>query len=325
MERFFEFLWQGALVVALFILLSPFLGYGVGEVKGAALATYLSHGVQALVVGGVYALLALGLSLIYKTTRVINFAQADFMALAVVAVWLVAEVSGHAVWLALVIGVGVGGVFAAGVERVVMRPLDGRPLIFAVMATFGLSLGLRGVLSAMVGEHSPSLDTPFAGQVFRLAGIVVTSGQIAAMLTALVTGALLFLFVRHSLWGRLAAARHERRPVPGEEAGGAWVGAVAWGLAGALAAVAGTLVAPAAGLSVPETDLVFKALAAAWIGGPGSLRGAVLGGLFIGYVDVMSAAYLWPGSASVMAFALLVVAVLLRPQKGPARLVPAGA
>ncbi|MGI9323721.1 MAG: branched-chain amino acid ABC transporter permease [Pseudomonadales bacterium] len=265
--------------------------------------------------GCVYGLIAMGFVLIYKATEMVNFAQGDIMMLgAFLAITFVNLMGMPFVWGVLA-AIACMALIGTVVERLLVRPMIGEPHFAVLMLTIGLGFILRAIAGAIWGNEPRSLDTPYAGEVWRFGGLVLGWENIAIVVGTVVLCLLLFLFFRYTRLGVAMQAASQNQlaafyvGIPVKR-----IYSLVWALAAAIATIAGVLTAPVS-LVDPLIGFVgIKAFAAAIVGGFGSLPGAILGGLLIGIVEQFAGLYLPPGFAETSAYLLLLVMLLVRPQ-----------
>ena len=192
--------------------------------------------------GSVYALLALGFVIIYKSMRVISFAQPAFMlAGAVLVTYLVGPLG---FFLAVPLAAVLTGAVALGVERVALRPMVGRPVFTIAIITLGIDIAVRVVVNAFIGFDVRQVGDPWGLSVWALPGGIAVEQRHRDVVTTAVLVAALFAFFRYTRMGlAMRAASYDQEAALAQ---GVTVGAVfalSWAMAGALAAVAGTFVA----------------------------------------------------------------------------------
>ncbi|MQA09060.1 MAG: branched-chain amino acid ABC transporter permease [Pseudonocardiaceae bacterium] len=269
--------------------------------------------------GSVYALLALGFVIIYKSTRVINFSQPAFMlAGAVLVSYLVGPLG---FYLAVAVGVLVTAMLALGVERVAVRPMIGKPVFAIAIITLGIDIAMRVVVNGFIGTDVRQVGDPWGLASRPLLGVPVQERHIAMVLTAAVAVALLFAFFKYTRIGlamRASAVDQEAALTQGVSVG--TVFALSWAIAGGLAAIGGTFVATGAGADQQMWIIALKALPAIILGGLDSLEGAVAGGLIIGVVESLVGTYQadiapWLGNnfAVVSPYVVMLLVLLVRP------------
>jgi branched-chain amino acid transport system permease protein len=250
----------------------------------AAFADFMQQVVSGLAAGGVYALLALALVIIHRSTGVINFAQGEMALLSTYIAWSLITHHGWSYWPAFVATLAIS--FAGGVatHRVVIRPVEGGSVLRIVIVTIGLLIAINGFVLWEWGGEPRSLQSPFGIDVYDIGGVVVTENDVGTITVAFGIVLLLwalFRFTKVGLAIRAAAVNpHEARLVGVRVT---WMLALGWGLAATLGAVAGMLTAPTVGLdpNMMQAVLIY-AFAAAVLGGIDSPVGAVIGGLLLG-------------------------------------------
>ena len=250
----------------------------------AAFADFMQQVVSGLAAGAVYALLALALVIIHRSTGVINFAQGEMALLSTYIAWALITDHGLAYWPAFVATLAIS--FAGGVatHRVVIRPVEGGSVLRIVIVTIGLLIAINGVVLWVWGGEPRALQSPFGNDVYDIRGVVITENDIGTIVVAFGIVLLLwalFRFTKIGLAIRAAAVNpHEARLVGVRVT---WMLALGWGLAATLGAVAGMLTAPTVGLdpNMMQAVLIY-AFAAAVLGGIDSPVGAVVGGLLLG-------------------------------------------
>lgn len=269
--------------------------------------------------GCVYALLAMGFVIIYKSTRVISFAQPALMvAGAVVVSYLVASLPfAVAVPLAAV----VIALLALAVERVALRPMIGKPVFIVAIITLGIDIIIRVVVNGFIGLDVRQVGDPWGLSTVDVGGVLVQQRHLAMAVTTAVIVTVLFAFFRYSRLGlamRATALDQETALAQGISVG--TVFALSWAIAGGLAAVAGTFVASGAGVDQTTWVIALKALPAIILGGLDSVGGAVVGGLVVGVTESLIGTYQgdvapWLGTnfALVSAYVVMLVVLLVRP------------
>jgi|GEM_PF-173091 len=315
MERFFDTVWRGLIGGALFLLVLPFLSFLIGEKSGGAVLSWGGVIASGLLRGCIYGLVALALTLIYRAQRLVNFAQGDFVALGAVSAFAASAVLAAEYWTRAALSIALVSALAV-LSGAFVRPLAPTSLLRTVMATLGLGFLIRVLTEEIAQERFSEMvtETPFLGKEFIIAGTKIPfQGLALILITAGLCGGLL-LFVRHSRWGSALRAIG----CAGEDALSDAIlrrsGLIAWGLAGGLGAAAGILLAPLAGLTEDMSLIVFKAIPAAVLGGFGSLRGALTGGLLIGAAEAGAGLYISDSAERMTAYVILLVVLVIRPR-----------
>lgn len=282
---------------------------------------------RGLGAGSVYALLALGFVIIYKSTGVISFAQPAMMISgAVVVSYLTPVITiGLLTGLSFFVSVGLGALgialLALAVERSAIRPMVGRPVFVVAIITIGLDIAIRVVANGFIGLGARPIGSPWGLRRFSIGDLQIQHRHVAMMTTMIVVVAVLFWFfqfTRHGLAMRAAAFDQEAALTQGVSVG--TVFAMSWAMAGALATIAGSLLATGAGVDRQLWIVALAALPAIILGGLDSLAGAVIGGLAVGVVESLVGTYqrefapfLGDNFAVVSPYVLMLLVLLARP------------
>jgi branched-chain amino acid transport system permease protein len=274
--------------------------------------------VRGLGIGSVYALLALGFVIIYKATKVISFAQPAFMlAGAVLVTYLVGPLG---FFVALPLAALATGVFAIGIERVAIRPMIGKAAFVVAIITLGIDVVVRVVTNAFIGINERYVGDPWGVATTTVFGIAVQQRHLAMLATTALLVTALFLFFRYTRMGlamRAAAYDQEAALAQGVSVGAVF--ALSWGLAGALAAVAGTFAAVGESVNGALWLIALVALPVIILGGLDSLLGAVIGGLMVGVAQELTATYqgsldlLGANISVITPYLVMMLVLLLRP------------
>jgi branched-chain amino acid transport system permease protein len=278
----------------------------------------LQYSFTGLSAGALYALVALGIVLIYRSTRVLNFAHGDIATVATfVAFSLLSRSYSFGVALAgsLLTGALIGVVFYFGVLVPAQR--QGANLLGMVILTLGLSLIIQGVVVYVWGAEPASLPFPISATRTYTVGTVVVSQLALATLAAGVAGSgLLYLLVQRTRLGLAMRATSEN--VMAAQTLGIptrLVLGVSWAAASALGVIAGVFLAPALLLDpFFMLDPFLKGFAAAVLGGLNSLPGAVVGALLLGVAESLTGAYFTIAFKNTLAFVVIIVVLLVRPE-----------
>lgn len=275
--------------------------------------------VRGLGDGSVYALLAFGFVIIFKSMGVISFAQPALMLSgAVLVTYLITTVN---FYLAVVLAAAAVALLAVGVERTVLRPMIGKPVFVISIITLGVDIVIRVVVNSYIGLDVRQVGAPWGLSTSRLLGVEVQQRHLIMFATTMVLVAILFAFFRYSRIGlamRAVAFDQEVALAQGVSVG--FVFALSWAIAGALATVAGVFVSTGAGVDQQLWIIALKALPVIILGGLDSLGGAVIAGLAIGVVESLVATYgadiaPWLGGefSLVTPYLVMMVVLLVRP------------
>ncbi len=286
------------------------------------MAEFWQQVVDGLATGGIYASLALGIVLIYRSTRVINFAQGEMATFSTFIGWQLIE-WGLPFWGAFFLTLGISFVGGVIVERVVIRPIERASVLTIVMVTLGGLIALNGLTGWIWGSDTKTFPSAFSTRPITIGGVAFSIqefGFIGVSLAAVALIYLLFQFTKVGLGLRAAALAPDASRLLGVRV--SWMLALGWGLAAALGALSGMMTAPTTFLD-PNMMLgvLLYALAAAVLGGLDSPIGAVVGGLALGVALNLIGTYVdfWGidlgGQMRLVAgLAIILVVLLFRPQ-----------
>jgi branched-chain amino acid transport system permease protein len=268
--------------------------------------------------GSVYALLAVGFVIIYKSTRVISFAQPALMLTGAVLVsYLAVEVN---FYLAVVLGAALVALLALGIERVALRPMVGKPVFVVAIITLGVDIVVRVVVNSFIGREVRQVGDPWGLDTVSIGPVAVETRYLAMMLTTAVLVTALFAFFRTRIGLAMRATAIDQEAALAQGISVGTVFALSWAIAGALATVAGVFVGTGAGVDQQTWIVALIGLPAIILGGLDSVPGAVIGGLVIGVVQSLVGTYQgsyapWLGQnfAVVAPYVVMMVVLLIRP------------
>jgi branched-chain amino acid transport system permease protein len=269
---------------------------------------------SGLTVGAIYALVALGFAIIYNASRVINFAQGEFVMIGGMAAAVFVD-AGLPLPLSIVVAVGLGMLVGLLLEKLAVEPARGAPVVTLIIITIGASILLRG-LAALVWDKKIRPLPAFSGEApLMIGGATLLPQTLWVLGTTLAAVAALWWFFNRTLSGKaMLAVSHNRLAAQLVGISVRRVLLVSFGLSAALGALAGTLIAP---ISFTAWDvgvmLGLKGFAAAMLGGIGSGPGAVAGGLALGLIEALGAGYLSSAYKDVFAFVVLLAALVFLP------------
>jgi branched-chain amino acid transport system permease protein len=269
---------------------------------------------NGIAVGAIYALVALGIVLIYKATEVLNFAHGDLLVVSAFSAWGLIAVAGLPFWLALLLVVLGVSALSYLLDAFVIRRIAGQPQFAGVMLTIALAFMMRGIVSMVAGPEARNYSTPFTGQHSTVAGIAIGHLQLVILGITLAVTVTFFLFFRHTRLGvAMQAASQNQLAAYLNGIRVKRVNSLVWALAGACAAVAGVLLAPITLVDLTLWFVTLKALAALMLGGFGSVPGAIVGGLLIGLIEQYAGVYLPDGSKDIAAYLVLIAVLVVKP------------
>jgi branched-chain amino acid transport system permease protein len=267
-----------------------------------------------LLSGGLLALVALGFVLIYKGTGVINFAMGEFMMLGAYFFYTANVVWGLDLWLALPATLAAVAVVAALIERTILRPLSGQPVISVLMATIGLASVLHGGVEAIWSGRNYEMPALLPRKPFFL-GDVMIPGQIVwsfCLAAVIIAGfTLYFRFSKTGVAMRAAASDPITAYVMGIDV--RHTQRLTWIFAGVVGAMAGIVVASMSSLSPALGTAALGVLAVIILGGLDSIAGAIVAGLIIGMLESLTAGYLGGKVRDIVPYVVVLVILLVRP------------
>jgi branched-chain amino acid transport system permease protein len=271
----------------------------------------LLHQVLAgLATGGIYASLALALVMIYQATHLVNFAQGEMAMFTTYIAWSLID-AGVPYWAAFFLTVVFAFVLGVVIERVVIRPVEQAPVLAVVVVFIALLLILNSVTGWIYTYTIKTFPSPFPAQ--PIFGRYLSSHEFGAILVTLGVLALLYAFFRFTPLGlamRAAAQNPESSRLVGIRVG--WMLALGWGLAAAVGAVAGMMVAPIVYLDPNMMGgVLLYAFAAALLGGIDSPMGAVIGGFVVGVLENVLGAFVIGNELKLSVALVLIIGVLL--------------
>jgi branched-chain amino acid transport system permease protein len=285
-------------------------------------AQFWQQVVSGLATGGIYASLALAIVLIYRSTRVINFAQGEMATFSTFIAWQLME-WGMPYWGAFLLTLGLSFVGGVLVERTLIRPIERAPVLTIVMVTLGGLILLNGLTGWIWGSETKTFPSAFSTRPITIGGVAFSIqdfGVIGVTIGAVALLYLLFQFTKVGLGMRAAALAPDASRLLGVRV--SWMLALGWGLAAMLGALAGMMTAPTTFLDPNMMQgILLYALAAAVLGGLDSPIGAVVGGLALGVILNLVGTYVdfWGidlgGQMRLVAgLAIILVVLLFRPQ-----------
>jgi len=277
---------------------------------------FLQLVISGIAQGCIYGLIALGFVLIYKATETVSFAQGELMMLGAFCGLACMTMLGFPYWMSVLATIAGMAAFGVLLERIVIRPILGQPAFSIVMLTIGIGYVTRGLITMIptIGTETHALPVPYKDQIWNLAGLVLNVEQMMVIAVTAVMCVLLYLLFRYSKLGIAMQAASQNQlaayymGIPVKQLNG-----IAWGLAAAVAAVAGLLLAPITFVHANMGFIGLKAMPAAVVGGFGSLPGAIVGGLTIGIVESLSGFYLPDGFKDTAAYVVVLIMLVVKP------------
>jgi len=274
--------------------------------------------VTGIATGGVYGLIALGFVLIFKATGILNLATGAFMTLGAYICLTVLGQFGAPFWIAFACTLGFAIVMGIVLERIILRPLIGEPIISVVMVTIGLSSILQGLTHIIWSPEYRSFPEIFPPEPLDLGFAIVPSGLLWGFVFAAI-GTIIFILIfkltRTGVAMRATASDQQAALSMGISV--RWIFALSWSYGAVAAVIGGIVIGNISGISIYLGDIGLKVLAVIILGGLDSIGGAILGGLIIGILENLTGLYLDPvfggGVKDVAPFFILVLIIMIRP------------
>jgi branched-chain amino acid transport system permease protein len=281
---------------------------------------FLSLLLNGLSLGAIYALIALGFAVIFKASEVVSFMHGSLLLFGAYTIARLSDAIGF--WPGLFLGILATAALALLVERVLINRLRGAPVISLAILTIGVDILLVTELTRRIGSDILNVGHPWGGKFVRFGDVGITENRLIAIGVAAVLIAGFFAVFKYSDWGvamRASAEDGETAALMGIRLGR--VSALAWVVAGALAAVAGLFLvgSPTPGVQPGLQAVALRAFPAAILGGLDSTGGALVGGLVIGLAESLTAGYqdhllfLGRGFGDVMPYVVMILVLLVRP------------
>ncbi|MGJ3265186.1 MAG: branched-chain amino acid ABC transporter permease [Salinarimonas sp.] len=275
----------------------------------------LTATINGLMTGAVYALIALGLTLVYGVLHIINFAHGATLTAAMFGVLVLHQALGIDPYLAILVLTPLFFAVGYAVQRFVIGPASHGEDVNILLVTLGLSIIIENALLGIFRSDTRSVDTPYGFSVIEVGDLFLSTPRVIAFFGSIAVAGLLWLALARTDTGRAI------RAVAKEKTGAALVGidvrhvyAVTFGLGAACVAIAACLLMPTFYVN-PRVGgaFVLVAFTIVVLGGMGSIPGALLGGLFIGVVESLSGLYLGESLGQIGIFLIFILVLLFRP------------
>lgn len=288
------------------------------SVKEEPFVSFLSYLVNGISLGGVYALIALGYTMVYGIAKMLNFAHGDVIMVGAYIVYI-AMVDAHLpVWLSILIGTAFCTVLGVVIERVAYKPLRNAPPLAVLITAIGVSYFLENLALLVFGANPKSFTSVVKFGPLKLfhGQLVISAETVATIVVSLVIMAGLMIFIRFTKPGNAMLAVSEDRNAA--QLMGININAtigLTFAVGSGLAAIAGVLLCSAYPTLTSQTGAMpgIKAFVAAVLGGIGSVPGAMVGGVLLGIIENCSKAYLSSQMSDAIVFFVLIVVLLVKP------------
>lgn len=277
---------------------------------------FLQQLVNGLTMGGIYALIAIGYSLVYSILRIVNFAHGDVFMMGTFFGLILAQASGISFLIIAPIAIICTALLGMLIERLAYRPLRGADSITVLICAMGVSTLLANLAQLLFGTETHPFKVGVPVYIINLGSVAITNVQILMAVTAAVAMLTLFFIVKKTKFG-MAMRATSNNPATAQLMGinTNLIIAVTFAIGSSLACAAGMLVGLYYDAVFPMMGFSYgiKAFASAVLGGIGSLPGAVLGGMTIGIFESLGAAYLSSGYRNAFAFGIMIIILIFKP------------
>ena len=279
--------------------------------------TILQNIVNGLCVGGIYTLVALGLTIIFGILDVVHFSHGQFYMLGAFAVYYLGQLLGLPYLLTIPIAFLAVGAFGLVCEQVLLRPVRFREgHLPGVMITYALMIILEYLALIAFGPEPRRINSPFADETFEVASVFITQQQLIVIVFSVAFVAGFNRFIKTSRLGRAmraVALDKNTAALMGVNVNLVYMTTFAFGCG--IAAVAGSLLGPMLSMNTHMGHMaIMKAFIVVILGGLGSIPGALIGGMFLGVVEGLTSAYVTTAYKDLVGFSLVIVALLLFPK-----------
>jgi branched-chain amino acid transport system permease protein len=280
------------------------------------LTVILQQGINGVVLGSLYVLVALGLTLIYGVLVQINFAHADIVTLGAFIAYFVTHLFSGNYFAGIAAALIVGAILGWLVNAVIFAPLRERANeLLPLIATIGVSITLQNVMLVLLGPIPYAFDTPYSNNVIRFGGIFLTVQSVLIIMMSTIAIGLLYAFMKFTILGKaLRAVSQDRETAALMGINPNQLIMLAFVIASALAGMSGAMLGPVLVLTpFAGTTVIVKAFAIVIIGGFGNVEGTIIAGLIVGLIESYTTQFLDPGLIDIVVFALLLLMLAVRP------------
>jgi len=264
--------------------------------------------------GAILALAALGFVLIYKSSDVINFAQGEFLLIGAYVIFGLIAQFGIFWPLSMILTILIAVLLGVAVERLVLRPMIGEPIISVIMVTIGLSSLLKAIVSAIWGTIPQAFPAFIPSTPVKVLGASIGADRLWALGVAVVMLALFNFFFTRSREGiAMRAVADDQQAALSMGISVKRIFAWAWSIAAVTAAFGGMLVANIVGVSGELAGFGLRVFPVVILGGLDSIPGAIIGGIIVGLLESYTGGYIGEGLNQVLPFVVLIVILMVRP------------
>ena len=280
---------------------------------------FLQLVINGVVVGSVYALVALGFVIIFKSTSVVNFAQGEFLLLGAYISLAVVSQTSMPFWVAVVVTLLFSVALGMLIERLILRPMIGEPVISVIMVTLGLSSILKAVVQGIWGTDTRPFPEIFPSTPVQIGPLPVSQGYIYSVVCVAILLLLFTLFFKYSRVGiAMRATAFSQQVAQSMGISVRRMFALAWAIAAVVSAIGGILLGGVrGGVDAALAAIGLKVIPVVILGGLDSIIGAIVGGLIVGVLENLAGGYLDPifggGVKEVAPFVVLVLILMIKP------------
>ena len=270
---------------------------------------------SGLATGSIYALVALGLALIYNTTEHVNFAQGEMSMVSAFIGFTFFRTFGFSIPVAFLLTLPISALLGIAVERIIIRPAMRAPHFNVFIITLGLSIVMKVLAGLIWGHDDHPYPSIFPDKAIRIGQATVDMNSIGIILTTLVVMLILFVFFKYTRYGiamRAVSQSQNAALLMGINVKQSF--ALTWAISFLVAAVAGILMAPIVFLSSQMGIVVINGFAAAILGGWGSIPGSIIGGMLLGVIDNVAPLYLPSQIKNIVPFMVIFIVLVIRPK-----------
>jgi branched-chain amino acid transport system permease protein len=280
---------------------------------------FLGYLIPGLMLGTVYTVISLGFITIYRTTQVLNMAQGEYFLLGAYAVYLMTAQANTPFWLGIPLAIVLLALLGGSTERFTLRPMVGQPIFGIILMTLGISILLRGVMVLIWSDAVRPLPAIFSAGGIDILGITVPTQYVwFSVISILIFLCLVYFFNRTKTGLMMTAAADDIQVAQSCGVSVNTITAAAWVIASVVTGIGGFLLCTITGVTPEMGALGLRSIAVVLAGGMESLAGAMIMGPLVGAIEFVAAGYLDPyvggGIKEVVAFAVLIVFLLFRPQ-----------
>ena len=280
---------------------------------------FLQLVVTGVAVGMVYALVAIGFVIILKCSEAFNIAQGHFVLIGGYLGYTFLVTFHLPIWASLPFAIGVAVILGLLIERLILRPLVGQPVLAIVMMTIALATVLEGLATLIWGGEYKTYHGVLPTVTLKMGEISVPPESLIGLIVSIITVALLMVLFRYTKIGlAMRATAEDLQVVQSVGIKATTVYAVSWVIACVVGVIGGILLGGVSGVMIPLAEVGLKAFAVVLLGGVNSIGGAIVAGVIVGVLENVAAGYLDPllprgGLANVFPFIVMIIVLIFRP------------